>query len=50
MVLQTVKTGRNDKQFVENRVVYVSDTRPTYAESVQKLVQGAAAQQEEFSK
>jgi len=45
VVLQTVKTGRNNKQFVENTVVSVSKERPSYAEAVQKLVQGAAAAQ-----
>jgi hypothetical protein len=42
VVLQTVKTGKNDKQLVENTVVSVSDARPTYAQAVQKLLQGAA--------
>jgi hypothetical protein len=43
VVLQTVKTGKNDKQLVENTVVSVSDARPTYTQAVQKLLQGAAA-------
>lgn len=43
VILQTVKTGKNDKQYVENTVVFASEERPTYAEAVQKLVQGAAA-------
>lgn len=44
VVLQTVKTGQNNKQFVENTVVSVSEERPTYTEAVQKLLEGAAAQ------
>lgn len=43
VILQTTKPSRNGKeQVVENTVVSVSDERPTYAQAVQKLLEGAA--------
>lgn len=44
VILQTVKTDRNERQYVENSLVYTSVTRPTFALAVQKLLQGAATQ------
>jgi hypothetical protein len=44
VILQTVKTDRNDRQYVENSLVYTSETRPAFALAVQKLLQGAATQ------
>jgi hypothetical protein len=44
VILQTVKTDRNDRQYVENSLVHTSETRPTFALAVQKLLQGAATQ------
>lgn len=44
VILQTTKTDSNDRLYVENKLVYTSETRPTYALAVQKLLEGAAAQ------
>ena len=41
VVLQTVKTDKNGNNFVEDKVVYVSDERPSYNDAVAKLLQGA---------
>jgi len=41
VVLQTVQT-RNNRQVVENTVVFTSDTRPSYQEAVQQLLTKAA--------
>jgi hypothetical protein len=43
VVLQTVKEKGNNQKVVEGKVVYTSDSRPTFATALQKLVQGAAA-------
>eukprot|EP00978_Attheya_sp_CCMP212_P011665 scaffold28917_cov49-Attheya_sp.AAC.2 len=41
VVLQTVRTKSNDQMYIEDTVVHVSETRPTYAEAVSKLVDAA---------
>jgi hypothetical protein len=39
VVLQTVKTGKNGANYVEDTVVYASDKRPSYNEAVAKLLE-----------
>ncbi len=41
VVLQTVKTDKKGQAYVEDKVVSVSDERPSYNEAVAKLLEGA---------
>ncbi len=43
VVLQTVKTGKNGANYVEDTVVYTSDERPSYNDALAKLLEGARA-------
>lgn len=44
VVLQTVKTGKNGANYIEDTVVYVSDERPSYNDAVAKLLEGQRVQ------
>jgi hypothetical protein len=39
VVLQSVMTGKNGAQFIEDTVVYASEKRPSYNEAVAKLLE-----------
>jgi len=44
VVLQTVKTANNGGNYIEDKVVYASDKRPSYTEAVMKLLEGSRQQ------
>ena len=44
VVLQTVKTGKNGANYIEDTVVYASEQRPSYNDAVAKLLEGQRAQ------
>jgi len=43
VVLQSVETDNKDCQYIQDTVVHVSETRPSYNEAVSKLLQGSKA-------
>ena len=46
VILQTRKLDKNKVAVVENTVVYTSDTRPSFALALEKMVQEAASRQQ----